>query len=1105
LHKIFISHSSKDNQSANTLKEYLEAHGHRSFFLDFDPEDGIPAGREWERELYRRVRSCQLMIVICSRASMDSRWCFMEMTHARALGKPLLAIKIDDCNLDGVLADRQAVDLTKDGDKAYERLLNGIAAAGLDPANTFTLDPKRPPYPGLLSFREEDAAIFFGRTDEISQGLELLNRIHHVGEPGFVMVLGASGTGKSSLARAGLVPRLRRDPSKWIVIEPFRPRTQPMQEFKKALVRSGWKDIAETINDRNEENSVLDALVQLRDRSPDPDAKILVVVDQFEELLGGESSSFLKQLRRGAEHPDLPAVILGTMRSDFLDRFQNSAPLLDLDYRVLSLGPMSVEDIREIIEEPAKEKDAEFEAELVTALIEDAGTPNTLPLLAFTLRELWESCSDDGLLTLEEYRDQIGGLHKVIGRAADNVQKSAHITPEQEILLRTAFLAMMRVTDDGKYSRRAVKWNDLPEEVRPLLERFVEARLLVSGTDGAEKVVEVAHERLFDSWEKLRRWINENTEALGLRRDIESAAHTWEETKHKDLLWRGARVSRARELSTNGNMLLDDAGRRFIKASERIEKIRRWSAIAVVSVVLLVVTILGVNGWVAAESARWNQLQAEERAYTAQIQELNSLSAQNFAERERVRTRAATGELTDDEKKALHAIDAKYNEQSKRYKEEAEKLQQLLDAWRKEKNFPARYTFYSLFTLEVLRAESGTSLLIHYGYPDSPAHILVDGGSGNTYKETLKPRLASMRSSDQAVPLTLVVSTQTDFAQMAGLIRLMEDLKEQPPDRREVSIGALWSNGLIPGPPEMASEFIKIAPKSRLVAGANELGIPVNKPFTRMVTAPEAGTARFKPDNYITITVLNPNVKVLRNFADNWLAPWRRKSSNPNILNALNEYDILETFENREVELIPSPMEMAKIESSGEAYRDRSVVNVASMVLMLEAQGKRILLTGDATSDVVLKALAQAGYTDPTGNMDVDILVLPHGGSDRNVSPEFFRLVKASHYIMSADGKFMNPELETFKMLFAARRGDTRPFSIGLTYAPEEYADRYASDEVLNKYPVEELCSLFRREREAGTPFEIVTTQKGQLSFGIDLGPAQSLVDKGVRNSVCGL
>jgi hypothetical protein len=288
----------------------------------------------------------------------------MEIMHARALGKPLLALKIDDCTLDGVLTDRQAVDLTRDREKAYERLLHGIAAAGLDPAKTFTWGANRPPYPGLLAFQEEDAAIFFGRSDEIIQGIELLNRVNHLGDPRLVIVLGASGTGKSSLVRAGLVPRLRRDAERWIVVEPFRPRADPARELATVLSHAGWTDIAEAMLRRTDPDALADALVTLQQRAGSPNAKVLLVIDQFEELLGTDVPPFLAQLRRIVEHTSAPAVVLSTLRSDFLDRFQSSSPLLDLRYEAQSLGPMSKSDIAETIEEPAKEKDVDIEAGL---------------------------------------------------------------------------------------------------------------------------------------------------------------------------------------------------------------------------------------------------------------------------------------------------------------------------------------------------------------------------------------------------------------------------------------------------------------------------------------------------------------------------------------------------------------------------------------------------------------------------------------------------------------------------------------------------------------------------------------------------------------------
>ena len=97
---IFISHSSRDNQVADEIRNWLAELGHRSVFLDFDPAVGIPAGRDWEQELYLKIRACRAVIVLCSKHSMASRWCFMEITHARALGKHLFPVKIDDCELD---------------------------------------------------------------------------------------------------------------------------------------------------------------------------------------------------------------------------------------------------------------------------------------------------------------------------------------------------------------------------------------------------------------------------------------------------------------------------------------------------------------------------------------------------------------------------------------------------------------------------------------------------------------------------------------------------------------------------------------------------------------------------------------------------------------------------------------------------------------------------------------------------------------------------------------------------------------------------------------------------------------------------------------------
>ena len=652
---IFISHSSHDNHVADEIRTWLAEQGHRSVFLDFDPAHGIPAGRDWEQELYRNIRACRAVIVLCSEHSMTSRWCFMEITHARALGKPLFPVKIDDCDVDGVLTDRQVVVFNGNREEALARLWNGILAAGIDPADAFDWDGSRSPYPGLLAFQEEDASIFFGRDDEIGEGLDLVNKVRRLGQTGLVMVLGASGSGKSSLVRAGLVPRLRRDTERWLVVDPFRPRDDPARGLAVVLSRAfervgrtlPWQRIYEWLGEAmervlpgdeeaapppeaaeaeqaekarfleqieqlkqslpkgagaqaarylrllhaavNEDDArfpangahsghegghdLLGALAEdLRLRSNRPEARVLLLIDQFEELLGHgpehPNTRFLQLLRHSLDRPSGPILALGTMRSDFLSQFQNSPALLDVRYESLSVGPMSPEDVAQVIEKPAQLAAIDLEPGLVQALVADAETEDALPLLAFTLRELNERYGDDGLLEIHEYRERLGGLQGAVAKAADEILAAERVDAAQEALLRKAFLSMVRIMEDGTPARRPAHWDELPAEIHPLLEKFVQGRLLVAGADADGRTLEVAHEALFRSWDRLVLWLDENAEALRLRREIRMASGSWEAGERAlEDLWRGGRLARARELIESGDLPLEPLGYEFVEAS----------------------------------------------------------------------------------------------------------------------------------------------------------------------------------------------------------------------------------------------------------------------------------------------------------------------------------------------------------------------------------------------------------------------------------------------------------------------------------------------------------------------------------------------------------
>jgi len=519
---------------------------------------------------------------------------------------------------------------------------------------------------------------------------------------------------------------------------------------------------------------------------------------------------------------------------------------------------------------------------------------------------------------------------------------------------------------------------------------------------------------------------------------------------------------------------------------DKREHERTWFAIWSTMALLVCLTIVAV---IYAKRAETNATLAEERAKIARVEQLLAVAAQNFAEHERVLARTQAAGVGSDLQKALKAIAPKYLNQSKRYQAEAQGLRNELDVWRRNQGITEPIPD-TLFTLEIFRAKMGTAFLMHYGLPSSPRRILIDGGPVRTYKDVLKPRLEALRTDGKPLQIDLVIATQTDIQHLQGLIDLVKDLQQQPADRSPFKLNAIWTNAFVPGPPEQAQTLVEIYNKGQLVAGARALGVPVNAPFSRMVAAPEAGVARVSFEEDLTITILGPRIQQLRPFADAWLREWQKRAKQKEVdlqlFSMVKDDDILETFADERIELRPSPIEIVVPQGGGGT--DMSVVNLASTVLMLELSENRILLPADARSDTILEALGQGGYADEHGNVEVDVLVLPHGGSDHNVTVGFFQSVKARHYVFSGDGTYTNPEVATLKMLFDGRRTDKRPFSIALTYLPEEYK---------LGYPLADLYQLLRREKSAGTPFEIVVPNKGQTSFGIDLLSRAPFVDKG--------
>ncbi len=234
---------------------------------------------------------------------------------------------------------------------------------------------------------------------------------------------------------------------------------------------------------------------------------------------------------------------------------------------------MSPEDTAQIIERPAEVAGLQLGPGLVQAMVADTQGADALPLLAFALRELYDRYSDDQRFDLDEYRTHLGGIQGAVARVAEQLIEAEQLDPALEEELRKAFMAMVRLGDDDRWVRNVAMWSDLPPKIHPVVDRFVTARLLVSGGDGEQRTVEVAHEALFRSWGRLVRWLNQSADELRLRRDIQFSTRSWDGGgRDTEDLWRGARLARAVELVDDGHVPLEALDVQFVAASLEAER-----------------------------------------------------------------------------------------------------------------------------------------------------------------------------------------------------------------------------------------------------------------------------------------------------------------------------------------------------------------------------------------------------------------------------------------------------------------------------------------------------------------------------------------------------
>lgn len=346
------------------------------------------------------------------------------------------------------------------------------------------------------------------------------------------------------------------------------------------------------------------------------------------------------------------------------------------------------------------------------------------------------------------------------------------------------------------------------------------------------------------------------------------------------------------------------------------------------------------------------------------------------------------------------------------------------------------------FSLDVIRARKGDCLILHFGSKDDPHFIMIDGGPSNVYEPHLKLRLEQLRKGrdleeQDPLPVDVMMVSHVDDDHIKGILDLTKELRDlkQAQSPLFLRVGSLWHNSfddlLKTTPKELKAEAgfgaaalageIEVADDEEFDAAKVLASIPqgrdlrldaeffkwkINDEFKGKLILATGNATAVPLKGGLKFTVvgpMKPELEALQKEHDKWL---RKKKKSP--------------------------------EAALAAFIDKSIPNLSSIVLLAEAEGKTMLLTGDARGDKILKGLQLVGLLGPGkhSKMRVDLLKVPHHGSANNLETSFFRRITADHYVFSGNGEHGNPERESLEMLFTARGND--PFVMHFTYPIDE-------------------------------------------------------------------
>ncbi|HEY9692996.1 MAG TPA: CHAT domain-containing protein [Oculatellaceae cyanobacterium] len=492
----------------------------------------------------------------------------------------------------------------------------------------------RCPYRGLAAFREEDAPDFYGR-EEFTQQLVMA-----VKQKSFVAVIGASGSGKSSVVFAGLIPYLKKS-HEWRVVT-FRPGNNPFESLAVALMAAGIARSAET-DSQQRRFAELELEVELREgtrtleniianfNATSRRSHILLVADQFEELYtqcadAQERLCFLDNLLNAVHNAPLFTLVL-TLRADFYSYALSYRPLADaLHNAQFNLAPMTAQELHSAIEVPAANMGVQLEKGLSDRLLSSVlNSPNHLPLLQFALSQLWEQ-QQQGYLTHNAY-DDIGGLDQALANYAESIY--AQLNDQDRAKAQQIFLQLIQPQEEAEDTRRLAKRDEVGVENWDLVTRLAASRLVVTNRNHITNVesVEIIHETLIKNWQRLQQWLQLDREFRRWQEQLRAAIRQWENSdKDEEALLRGKTLAiaedwlqqRFEQISLSEQLFINLSLELRDREHKQKERFRQLTITGLTAGLFVTLTWLAIVAW------QWQQ--AEFQRQLAQNNELKVLT-----------------------------------------------------------------------------------------------------------------------------------------------------------------------------------------------------------------------------------------------------------------------------------------------------------------------------------------------------------------------------------------------------------------------------------------------------------------------------------------------